>query len=242
MEEWIQDPSLQEFQLKQITLEIISLFKDLLEKGDTQYLLQGMNLNKEWTKLVEDNMPQILETSIIESKWTEEKEITTSNVMINNATSSSSSNYNSNQQITELEAVAIIMLATNSNSPANTIKLSMKTTVAWCSNNNSKPWTLKSWVIIQKMVLLTICLMLEKKDLEIQASLAILRQLLEPTKVSKGEMTRLAQITTLKSWDISWKRLNLGLSQVKILQLRNFLSSQELAPMRALAQIKKEDL
>ena len=127
--------------MKQITLEIISLFKDLLEKGDTQYLLQGMNLNKEWTKLVEDNMPQILETSIIESKWTEEKEITTSNVMINNATSSSSSNYNSNsnQQITELEAVAIIMLVTNSNSPANTIKLSMKTTVAWCSNNNSKP-------------------------------------------------------------------------------------------------------
>ena len=49
------------------------------------------------------------------------------------------------------------------------------------------------------MGLLMICLMLEKRDLEIQASLAILRQLLEPTKVSKGELMRSAQITILKS-------------------------------------------
>ena len=54
-------------------------------------------------------------------------------------------------------------------------------------------------MIIQKMGLLMICLMLEKKDLEIQASLATLKQLLEPIKVSKGEMTRSAQITILKS-------------------------------------------
>ena len=189
-------------------------------------------------------MPQILETSITESKWTEEKEITTSNVMINNVTSSSSSNCssNSNQLTTELEAAAIIMPVTNSNSPANTIKHSMKMIAAWCSNSNSKPWTQRSWVIIQKTGLLMICLMLEKKDLEIQASSATLKQLLEPIKVSKGEMTRLAQITILKSWDISWKRLNLVLPQVKILQPRNFLFSQEPAPKKALVQTKKVDL
>ena len=161
-----------------------------------------MSLTTDWTRLTRDTTTLMPARSITGSKWASARETTTF--------SSSAESRCLLRKSTWSAAVVPSTNGTLRNPRENIIRLSMKTTVVWWCNSNSRMvWTQRSWVITRRTGLSMTCLMPGRMASETPASWARPRQRQPDSGATREERMRwIIQTIIPKIWGTSWRKLS----------------------------------